>query len=66
MITFFVQKAPCGNHLKSNKPYLKVLDNLYENLPDNGSELVLFDVNRMEELEEFILPKHKVFLSRGF
>ena len=42
-----------------------VLDVLYEMLPDNGSELVLFDVNHTGELEEFILPKHKLLLHRA-
>jgi len=41
-----------------------VLDDLYEKLPDNGSELVLFDVNHTGELEEYILPKHKLLLKR--
>jgi len=42
-----------------------VLDKLYEKLPGNGSELVLFDINRSEELEEYILPKHKLLLNRA-
>jgi alpha-beta hydrolase superfamily lysophospholipase len=42
-----------------------VLDDLYEKLPANGSELVLFDVNHVGELEEYILPKHKALLSRA-
>jgi len=42
-----------------------VLDDLYEKLPDNNSELVLFDVNRLEELEEYIAPGHKLFLNRA-
>ncbi len=42
-----------------------VLDKLYEKLPANGSELVLFDINRREELEEYILPKHKLLLNRA-
>ena len=42
-----------------------VLDDLYEKLPDNGSELVLFDVNRMGELEEYIQPRHKLLLKRA-
>jgi len=42
-----------------------VLDKLYEKLPDNGSELVLFDINRREELEEYVLPKHKLLLNRA-
>ena len=42
-----------------------VLDDLYEKFPDNGSELVLFDVNHTGELEEYILPKHKLLLKRA-
>jgi len=42
-----------------------VLDDLYEKLPDNNSELVMFDVNHVGELEEFIAPRHKLFLSRA-
>ena len=41
-----------------------VLDDLYEKLPDNGSELVLFDVNHTGELEEYIQPRHKLLLKR--
>jgi len=42
-----------------------VLDSLYEKLPENGSELVLFDINHVGELEEFVLPKHKLLLNRA-
>ncbi len=42
-----------------------VLDSLYELLPRNGSELVLFDVNRMDVLATFILPEHKLLLNRA-
>ncbi len=42
-----------------------VLDDLYEKLPENSSELVMFDVNHVGELEEFIAPRHKLFLSRA-
>ena len=42
-----------------------VLDDLYEKLPDNGSELVLFDVNHTGELEEYIQPRHKLLLKRA-
>ena len=42
-----------------------VLDDLYEKLPDNGSELVLFDVNHAGELEEYIQPRHKLLLKRA-
>ncbi len=41
-----------------------VVDKLYEKLPDNGSELVLFDVNHMGELDEYIRPEHPLFLQR--
>jgi len=41
------------------------LDSLYEKLPQNGSELVLFDVNRMDVLATYILPKHKLLLNRA-
>lgn len=41
------------------------LDYLYEKLPANGSELVLFDINRMGVLEEFVLPRHKTLLNRA-
>ena len=37
---------------------------LYEKLPENGSELVIFDANRIALLDEFILPKHGKLLSR--
>ncbi len=42
-----------------------VLDDLYEKLPDNGSELVLFDVNHTGDLEEYFLPKHRLLLKRA-
>lgn len=41
------------------------LDSLYEKLPENGSELVLFDVNRVGALVEYVLPKHKLLLNRA-
>lgn len=31
-----------------------LVDELYERLPDNGSELVLFDINRAHDIEHFI------------
>ena len=37
---------------------------LYEKLPANGSELVVFDANRIAILDEFILPRHGNLLSR--
>jgi len=42
-----------------------VLDDLYEKLPDNNSELVLFDVNHVGELEQYTAPGHKLLLSRA-
>ena len=42
-----------------------ILDILYEKLPENASELVLFDINRMGELEDYIQPKHKLLLNRA-
>jgi len=41
-----------------------VLDALYGKLPENGSELVIFDLNRLAGLEEFIQPKHDLLLRR--
>lgn len=41
-----------------------ILDSLYEKLPDNGSELVIFDANRIALLDEFAVPKHKLLLNR--
>jgi hypothetical protein len=42
-----------------------VLENLYEMLPDNGSELILFDVNHAGDLEEYVLPRHQALLNRA-
>jgi len=42
-----------------------VLDVLYEKLPENASELVLFDVNRLTVLEDYIQPQHKLLLHRA-
>ncbi len=42
-----------------------VLDDLYEKLPVSRSELVLFDVNHVGELDEYIQPRHKLLLSRA-
>ncbi len=39
-------------------------DELFQKLPDNGSELVIFDVNRAGALEEFIQPRHAALLNR--
>ncbi len=41
-----------------------IVDALYEKLPANGSELVVFDANRIGILEGFVLPKHKILLNR--
>lgn len=41
-----------------------VFDELFQKLPDNGSELVMFDVNRAGNLEEFIRPRHETLLNR--
>ena len=41
-----------------------IWDTLYEKMPVNGSELVIFDANRLGVLDEFILPKHKILLNR--
>ena len=41
------------------------LDSLYEKLPHNGSELVMFDVNRLDVLATYILPEHKLLLNRA-
>jgi len=41
------------------------LDSLYEKLPSNGSELVLFDINRMDALATYVLPEHKLLLNRA-
>lgn len=42
-----------------------MLDSLYEILPDNSSELVLFDINHMGELGQYTLPVHKLLLNRA-
>ena len=39
-------------------------DNLFQKLPANGSELVLFDVNQFGDLKEFLLPRHHALLER--
>jgi alpha-beta hydrolase superfamily lysophospholipase len=41
-----------------------LFDELYESLPVNNSELVLFDVNTIGELNEFLRPHHHVLLDR--
>lgn len=72
-----IQGLESGSHPKQMPPVLTfqslvdrtvvtsaILDALYEKLPENGSELILFDVNRLESLEEYILPGHKALLNR--
>ncbi len=41
-----------------------IWETLYEKVPDNGSELVIFDANRLGVLDEFVLPRHKILLNR--
>ncbi len=41
-----------------------LISRLYEQLPDNGSELVLFDIDRTSALEPFVQPGHGQLLSR--
>ncbi len=41
-----------------------IMTRLYDRLPANGSELVLFDVNRAGVLEFFVGPQHDAFLKR--
>jgi len=41
-----------------------IVDTLYEKLPENGSELVVLDANRLGGLEEFMQPRHKLLLNR--
>jgi alpha-beta hydrolase superfamily lysophospholipase len=40
-----------------------LISRLYDRLPSNGSELVLFDVNRISVLEFFVSPRHDLLLS---
>ncbi|NNJ65211.1 MAG: alpha/beta hydrolase [Xanthomonadales bacterium] len=40
-----------------------VVTRLYDRLPANGSELVLFDVNRSGVLESFVAPQHDALLA---
>lgn len=39
-----------------------VVDRFLTHLPENKAELVLFDVNRLQQLEVFIAQKHRPFL----
>jgi len=41
-----------------------LLDNLYARLPNNGSELVLFDINRRHDLEPFIDDTERDLVNR--
>jgi len=41
-----------------------VMDDLFEKLPENGSELILFDVNYIRDLGQYVMPEHKRLLSR--
>ena len=41
-----------------------VVDVLYGNLPDNGSELVLFDINRANDIEHFIADAQRSLVDR--
>ena len=41
-----------------------IVTRLYNRLPANGSELVLFDVNRVGLLEFFVSPRHDRLLNR--
>jgi alpha-beta hydrolase superfamily lysophospholipase len=41
-----------------------LVDSLYDKLTANGSELVLFDVNRLSEMQQFLRPGHDELLER--
>jgi alpha-beta hydrolase superfamily lysophospholipase len=41
-----------------------IVDRLYERLPGNGSELVVFDVNRGGVLEHFVRPQHNALMDQ--
>jgi alpha-beta hydrolase superfamily lysophospholipase len=41
-----------------------IVDKLYNKLPSNNSELVLFDVNRLSEVDAFFQDKHDALLRR--
>ena len=41
-----------------------LVSELYLHLPENGSELVLFDVNRANDLQDFILDKERTMLDQ--
>jgi len=40
------------------------VDRLYSRLPENNSELILFDVNRLSEVDEFFRKQHKTLLTK--
>ena len=40
------------------------VDRLYSRLPENNSELILFDVNRLSEVDEFFRKQHKSLLTK--
>lgn len=41
-----------------------VFDKLFQKLPVNGSEMVVFDVNNFGQLEKFIQPRNEALLER--
>jgi hypothetical protein len=41
-----------------------IVDDLYDKLSANGSELVLFDVNRLSGVQQFLRPGHEELLNR--
>ncbi len=43
-----------------------VVSGLYDRLPPNGSELVLFDINRLARLDPFIQPADLTLIARIF
>jgi alpha-beta hydrolase superfamily lysophospholipase len=43
-----------------------VVSGLYDRLPANGSELVLFDINRLARLDPFIQPSDLALMARLF
>jgi len=40
------------------------VDRFYSRLPENNSELILFDVNRLSEVDEFFRKQHKTLLTK--
>jgi len=41
-----------------------IVDKLYGRLTENNSELILFDVNRLSEVDEFFRKKHETLLKK--